>query len=432
LIIQVLHNWASLQRSQWANRDSLLRLQNQRLRNIVGLAYDKVPFYRQLYQKAGIRPVDVADVQAVSRLPLVTKDQLRAASLEERTAKGTDLSRCRAHSPSGSTGKPLTILEDPTSAAFREALNLRILWAYGVRPLDRIVRIRMRRMGGIEPLVRLSDRRGLWAYVRARRTRQLTYYTDLKEHIRLLSKWKASVLIAQTSYCRTLAKFSETTASTLNFRIIVTTGEILDDLTRRRISDRFGAEVYDHYGAEEVGGAIAWECPSHSGYHIDAETLLAEFLSKGEPVKAGTAGEVHLTSFCRVATPIIRYFVGDIATPVDGECSCGRGLPMIKEIQGRRMDCILGRDGRVVSPMTVINAIQYVPGVDQFKVVQRRDFSIEVRIVTRGTDTDSVLENARDRCQPLLRDLPIDVRSVDQIENSNGPKFRLVESHIAQ
>jgi phenylacetate-coenzyme A ligase PaaK-like adenylate-forming protein len=408
------------------NRNSLLELQNQRLRNSVDLAYRKVPFYHELYQKTGITPFDVVGVKTIGKLPLVNKDQLRAVSVEERTANGTDLSRCRLHTTSGSTGKTLTVLEDETSTAFRNALNLRFLWAYGVRPRDRIVTLRITRPGAG---FRLSDRRGWWAYVTAKRTRRPTYNMDLKEHIQLFSKWKPRVLMAQTSYCRTLARFSEVTGSNINFRIIVTAGEILDDPTRKFISDKFGAEVYDHYGAAEVGGSIAWECPSHSGYHIDAETLLVEFLDRGEPVKSGKPGAVHLTSFCRVATPIIRYFSGDIATPVDGECSCGRGLPLIREIQGRRMDFILTGDGRDVSPMAVIHAIQNVPGVDQFKVIQLPDFSIEILVITHD-EVKSVTANIRSRCANLFRGIQFEIKLVDRIDDSSGPKFRVVESRL--
>jgi len=157
----------------------------------------------------------------------------------------------------------------PTCAYAIETEQMNSLWAYGVRPTDRIVRLSSQ-PGTAQPLVRAIDRRGLWAYVKTKRTRQLTYNTELTEHRRLFSKWKPDVLMAQTTYCHSLAKFSEMTGDTLSFRIVVTAGGILDDSTRKLISDRFGAEVYDHYGIEEVGGGIAGECPSHSGYHMDA------------------------------------------------------------------------------------------------------------------------------------------------------------------
>ncbi|MGA2789789.1 MAG: hypothetical protein ABSF00_03355 [Candidatus Bathyarchaeia archaeon] len=430
MFIQVLRNWASLQHSQWMNRSSLVKLQNGRLRNIVDLAYHRVPFYRELYQNAGLKPGDVTDVKAIWKLPTINKEQLRAVSLEKRTADGTDLGACRVHTTSGSTGTTLVLLEDEYAFAFRDALNLRFLWAYGVTPRDRVVRMRTSEVGGAQPRVRLGDRRGLWSYVRKKCARQLTYDTDIEEHLRLFSELKPDVLMAQTSYCHALAEFSELTGNTLNFRIIVTSGGILDEATRKLISDRFGAEVYDHYGSEEAGGSIAWECPSHSGYHVNAETLLVEFLRNGGAV-LGEPGEVHVTSFCRVATPIIRYSISDVATPIGDECSCGRGLPLIGGIQGRVVDFILTEDGQYVSPLAVLNALQNVPGVDRFKVTQRPDFSIEILVTCQGDDAKSVTANVRSRCQAVFRGLPFEIKLVDRIENSNVPKFRVVESRVA-
>lgn len=147
---------------------------------------------------------------------------------------------------------------------------------------------------------------------------------------------------------------------------------------------------------------------------------------------SGEPGEVHVTSFHRRATPIIRYFNGDIATPIDDECSCGRGLPLIKEIQGRRVDFILTKGGHHVSPMAVIYTIQNVPGVDQFKVTQHEDFSIEILVTSHGDNIQSVTGDVHSRCQTLFREIPYEIKLVDKIENSNAPKFRVVESRVVR
>jgi phenylacetate-CoA ligase len=427
---QVLKKWVSLQRSQWANRGSLLERQNIGLRNVVYYAYHKVPFYRKLYETAGVNPESVTRVKAIGQLPLINKEQFRAVSLKERTASGIDLRTCRPHTTSGSTGVTIQLLEDPVSFAYRDALNLRFLWAYGVRPLDKIVRLRFSQVtGSAQPNIRLADRRGLWAYAKAKFTKQLTYDMDLAEHLRLLSIWKADVLMAATPYCKALARLTESMGKPLSFKVVVTSAVTLDKSTREFISDKFGAEVYDHYGIEEVGGSIAWECPTHSGYHINAETLLLEFLRNGRPVQAGEPGEVHVTSFHRIATPIIRYFDGDLATPIDDECPCGRGLPMIREIQGRVVDFITTEEGRHISPISIIAALQNTPGLDQFKVTQREDYKIEVLFTTRTKEgTDSVVQEVQRRCLLLFREDPFNVSLVSKIEKSEDRKFRAVES----
>ncbi len=57
-----------------------------------------------------------------------------------------------------------------------------------------------------------------------------------------------------------------------SFDIVITSGEMSDNSTRRFIQNKFGAEVFDH-GIEEVGGSVAWECPTHSGYHVNDDSL---------------------------------------------------------------------------------------------------------------------------------------------------------------
>jgi phenylacetate-CoA ligase len=246
----------------------------------------------------------------------------------------------------------------------------------------------------------------------------------------MLAKLKPDVLMADSAYCRALARLSEITEKSLSFRFVVTSSAVLDPSTRKFIGDKFQAEVYDHYGIEEVGGSIAWECPTHSGYHTNAESLLLEFLSNGEPVQAGEAGEVCVTSFHRIATPIIRYLDGDIAIQVNDECNCGRGLPLIREIQGRAMDFIASENGKYISPMAIVAALQNTPGVDQFKVTQREDYSIEIQAAIYRGDPEVVTQEVRRRCYLLFGIMPFNVSLVGKIEGSQGRKYRVVESHI--
>jgi phenylacetate-CoA ligase len=238
--------------------------------------------------------------------------------------------------------------------------------------------------------------------------------------------------MAATPYCKALARFTETTGKNLSFKVVVTSAVLLDDSTRNYIRDKFNAEVYDHYGTMETGGSLAWECPSHSGYHVNAETSLLEFIRSGRSVAAGEPGEVHVTSFCRLATPVIRYSVGDIAVPSEDECSCGRPLPLIREIQGRSADYIATKEGRYISPFTVVSSLNEANGVDQFKVTQREDCSIEVWIVTHQDDTESVTEEVERSCRHLFGETPLEVHVVEKIENSESRKFRAVESRLAE
>ena len=200
-----------------------------------------------------------------------------------------------------------------------------------------------------------------------------------------------------------------------------------DSSTRKLITDKLGAEVFDHCALEEIG-SVAWECPSHLGYHLNAESSFVEFLRDGEPVPSGEPGEVHVTSFYQLATPIIRYCTGDVATPVDSECSCGRGLPTVKGIQGRILDFVWTTDGRQISPLAIVAALESAYGVEQYKVIQHKDLSIELLLKTNAERVEPILDDLRTRCTGLFGNNPFQIRMVDRIDRK-GPKFRLVESH---
>ena len=202
------------------------------------------------------------------------------------------------------------------------------------------------------------------------------------------------------------------------------------EITRRDISDKFRAEVIEYYGLTEVG-IVSWECSAHRGYHINAESVLVEFIDDEGQVAAGKDGRVCVTSLSRRATPIIRYFTGDVATRSDDECSCGRGLPLMKNIQGRIVDFLLTVDGRYLSPYVVISRVRGIDGVENFKLTQEDDLSVDVQFRTRSTEADTILRNLQNLCTELFGGVPADVVLVDEVEGERGPKFRPVESRRA-
>jgi phenylacetate-CoA ligase len=407
------------------SNEQLVRIQTELLRETINHAFHKVPFYHRLYEEAQVDMDTVMNLNSIARLPIIARLDFGNTPLLERTSIDTDVNRCVVNSSSGSTGIPIRILEDPYSAAYRDALMLRFLWAYGVRPFDKIARGRY--LNASLRSKRLNEKPGLWSFIRGKMIIQ-PFFTNFDDQLELLSKTKPDVLIALTSYCKGLARHCESVGKSLKFRIVVTSGELLDPVTRRLIENVFQAEVYDHYGLEEVGGSVAWECPTHSGYHINSESLVLEFLRDGKPVSAGDFGELCVTCFQTKATPVLRYSTGDIAKHVEDRCPCGRGLPMMAEIQGRVLDYILTRNYRHVSPYVVMRVLENINGVKQYKVTQNEDLSIEIRIVSRMKDVEPVLKNVQQRCKELFDETPLEIMSVYKI-NALGNKRGNIESH---
>jgi len=423
MILQMLRDWAWLQRSQWLKKDQLAEIQARKLREMVSHAFQKVPFYQRLHNAAGVEPGYTTNTRSIGKLPIITRQHFADASLEERTAVDTNLSSCTPITTSSTTGTPITTLEELRELSYRAALWLRFLWAFGVRPSHKVC------MSIPGPGSLFFNSKGLWGFVMKRKLRPLSLAADMNDHVKFFSKWKPDVLVAPPSYFRALITSEEEAGQSLPLKIAVTMGEMLDSSTRKLIGDTLHTEVFDAYGLNEVGG-VAWECPTHSGYHIEVDSLVVEFLRDGEPVTAGQSGELCVTSLYRKATPIIRYLVGDIATPLDDDCPCGRGLPLMKNIEGRVVDFILTKDGCYISPYTVMYVLEGVPGVAQYKVIQKGDYSIELLVKTSEMKGEPVIQVLQQRCRQLFGQMPVSIKLVDDIKNPKGHKFRAVESQL--
>jgi phenylacetate-CoA ligase len=128
-----------------------------------------------------------------------------------------------------------------------------------------------------------------------------------------------------------------------------TIGETLTDEQRQLFHKAWGVKTVDCYTCEE-SGYIALQCPEHEHYHVQSENVIVEIVDdNGKPCAVGEPGRVLITSLQNFATPLIRYELGDLAEW--GEpCDCGRTLPVIKKIHGRKRSRLTLPDGRSEFP----------------------------------------------------------------------------------
>ena len=166
---------------------------------------------------------------------------------------------------------------------------------------------------------------------------------------------------------------------------IFSRGEVLDAQTRWFIENALGAPLVDFYATEETG-IVAWECPSGSGYHVDSDLVLVEVLREdGSTAAPGEVGELVLTNLFQHTMPIIRYRVGDMGALNATGCPCGRSLPLLTELQGRRLDFIVTPGGKLHDPFRIMAIFEHVSGVRWFRVQQP---SIERLVVQLGFDAE--------------------------------------------
>jgi phenylacetate-CoA ligase len=172
--------------------------------------------------------------------------------------------------------------------------------------------------------------------------------------------------------------------------------EPVDQSLRDRLAAEWGVGVADIYSANEVG-YMALQCEA-GALHVQSESLLIEILADdGHACGPGETGRVVVTDLHGLGTPLIRYDIGDYAT-VGEPCTCGRTLPVLREVRGRVRNLARSPDGRTFWPVA-LGRIRGVAAVTQAQFVQTALDAIELRVVLSRPlgdgDTDRLVTETR-------------------------------------
>lgn len=419
-----------LERSQWMSAAELQALQLRRLRQLLTDVGQHVPFYRELFAREGLSPSDFTELEALQRLPFLTKALIRAntEALKHEQARG--LARFNT---GGSSGEPLIFFIGKQRVSHDVAAKWRatrwwdvdigdpemVVWGSPIElgKQDRVKAVRDKLLRTeLLPAFEMSEAKldGFIAAIRRKRPRMLFGYPSALSHIAKHAKARGQRM------------------DDLGIKVAFVTSERLYDEQRALISEVFGCPVANGYGGRDAG-FIAHECPA-GGMHITAEDVIVELVDpQGRPVPVGEAGEIVVTHLATSDFPFIRYRTGDVAVMDDRTCACGRGLPMLKEIQGRTTDFVVAADGTVMHGLALIYILRDLPGVAAFKIVQHSRERCEVLIqaeadADRQSMVPRVISGFRQR---LGAQVEIDVSFVDGIPPERSGKFRYVISHAA-
>jgi phenylacetate-CoA ligase len=408
MLLQGLSQYRRLAREQWLPAAAIRRLQWQRLQATLRHAFVNSPFYRRRFLELGLTPDDIRSPADLAAIPVTTREDLRDAG--DLVARGFDKARIKQSVTSGSTGRrTMSYFDADAWMMGKHLLKLRARLACGVRPWDRVALLQE------EQSARASGPLG--------RVRSFSIHRALDEVVPELRAFAPSVLYGFPGY---LLRLGRAATNGLRPRHVFTSGEMLDEVTRTGIEDAFATRVLDVYGCTEVK-EIAWECPSREGYHVNADWLMLEVRPTGRN-DGGGRGELLVTCLYNRAMPLLRYQIGDTGELLERACSCGRGLPLARPTLGRSVDYIVLEDGTMVPPYNLTCAIEDVPGMRQYQIVQRTPQRLEVVVVPRPEFDDACRRQIEERLRPVLHGLTAEVRIVEDIAPEPSGKYRIVKS----
>jgi phenylacetate-CoA ligase len=433
-MVQTAQFLMAIQRNPWRPPQTLQTMREKMLKSILRHAYTYTAFYRRLYRSHGIRPSDIQSFEDIVKLPIVSKQSLRACSIHERTSQQYDLKTCYEGHTSGSTGEPFRVYTEPRAFNYQRALHARRLFIYGYKPWNTIVIFGPYWAGDTSIMKRRRLRAGLLNIMNFDANR-LSLLDNPVENLAILRAIQPEVIWCPPSYLELLAETAYHRGVTdVQPQLIICGAEMLDPKTRMLAESVFNTEIFDEYGTVDVASRnIAWQCHRHDGYHINLDAVHLEFVQDGELVAPGEEGQIVATNLFRYATPMIRYMIGDIGVPAKVPCPCGRGFPLMRSIEGRSDDHIFLQNGRLISPLVVLIQFRAIPGIYRFQLVQETIDQITVFIEpTADASVPEISAAVHDMCTKLFSDWATIQLVFGPITISKGRKYRAIQSRVTR
>jgi len=325
------------------SRKKLESLQLERLQKTVNKVNSKVPFYKDRFKEAGVKPKDIQSLKDVAKLPFTTNDDLRA-NFPDGLVAVPKAQIIRLHTSSGTTGKPKALFFSRKDVDVAADQMARCLVMSGVTSDD--ILQNMMTYGLFTG--------ALVMHYGAEKVGCLVIPAgpgNSERQISLMQDFGTTSVHITPSYALYLADIMESMGinpkKDLKLKRAFVGSEPYTEETRKKIEEIYNIDVFNSYGLSEMNGpGVGFECREKCGMHIWEDNYLIEIIDPVtlEPVKEdGQVGEMVLTTLNREAMPLIRYRTRDITSIIPGKCSCGRTHRRINRITGRSDDMFIVR-----------------------------------------------------------------------------------------
>lgn len=419
------HLLAEAEARAFASTEEIAAYRDERLKTFLRHSFDCVPFYRRRFEASGVGPDDIAGLDDMSRLPILTKAQAQDHTGELMTA-GVPRRKRRDIHTSGTTGGGLRFA---TSAdAIRE--QWAVWWRYrGWHGIERGTWCGHFAGRTIVPLSQQEP--PFWRYNRPGRQIVFSGYHmspgNLAAYVDELRRRRPPWLHGYPSLLVLLAGHILESGVELGYRVkwITTGAENLLPHQSELISRAFGVPPVQHYGMAEAVANIS-EC-DRGALHIDEDFAAVELVPRDDGAYA-----VVGTNYTNPVTPLLRYEVDDVVTvEPDARCGCGRPGRVVSRIDGRLEDYVVLNNGARIGRMD--HVFKDMVNVREAQIRQRVPGEITIRVV-RGpgyarADDDAIVREVRKR---VGEDTGVELEYADRLERSPTGKLRFVVSEIPE
>ncbi len=407
----------------------LREYQNARLRALVRHAFESVPYYRRRFREHGLSPDDIRTVEDLSKLPLLTREDVRTHRVDLISDRFSRRELVAGHT-SGTTGSPLQFFWDREMCFFNNVVDWRQKADAGIRLGEphavlfgrMVVAPRQRR----PPFWRMNYiHNQLWLSVLHMGPGTLKHYVEK------LQTFRPKAIEGYPSAVYALASYLDASGAELSVQAVLTSSEPLYPSQRATIERVFQCRVFDFYGLAERT-VFATECDHHEGLHINEDYGVLEVVGDDDrPVPDGAWGWIVGTSLQNLGMPFIRYRTDDMTWARTRRCSCGRTFPLLESPATKSGDVIVTKSGRLVFPAAVTHPFKPLRNILKSQVIQESLDEVIVRLVRGPSYTEeegaALLRGLHER---LGEEMQIRLEYVEDIPRGRNAKFQWVVSKV--
>ncbi len=341
-------------------------LQEKRLHKLMKRAY-KIPFYRERFDRAGVRPEDIRTGDDLAKLPVLTKDELREWMAGE--VNKPEYKDWIVDTTSGSTGKPLSIMMSPREKAYMKSNWLRVMRVCGYNPFTGKTMTRVNahdeNAGGRDTIL---QRFGIL------RRAYLDQYAPEEELIEQINAYKPDFLYLNKSELMRLVLYSKRTGTPIYHpKFYDPISERISENDRKLFIEILGPGLVDAYGSAETGSCLLRR-KGKKNYIIHYDSFVVNVLD--DEGNLADEGRLIITPLYKKDMPLINYQIGDSAVS-----KTKNGLRYVTDIKGRMNDYFYYENGEVTSFFEVTPVIAHCSDILQIRFIEETYDLIHVQIV---------------------------------------------------
>lgn len=372
------------------------------LKKTVRRVRTKSPFYRRLFEKAGVTEDDLHSLADIAKLPFTFPADLAGTSYSLLCTSQGEVEKPVTFYSSGSTGTKKRIFF--SMADIQKILDFlprgmnTVIGRDEARVLVFLQNSQGRGIGSI--LAQSLNAFGMQGW-----TADLQDSTD--DILRATVEHKINVWFgdAITIYRATRVLEKQADLRSLGMQCIFITMSNIPQSMIDYLHSAWGCRVSTHYGLTESGWGLAVDCDVCPGYHYDELDHIVEVVDPetGGPVPEGQEGEVVLTNISRDCMPLIRYRTGDIATLT--RSVCGSHLMTLGHIR-RRKEGATEYNGHYIYPALFDEVLFSTDGLLDYRIfLEGGRISLEVEVLDEA-DFDAVGLKERLMALPFMAGAP--------------------------